>query len=281
MIVEKKRYARLFLAVTLVLVVAFILVTVTASAASKRTVYLIKDKSISYYSNGLVKKIPGYAFKYDKKGRVTVIRDKEKDCIFKLKYTKKGKLKGVYLMRARDLKYKNGVKFTKVSKKGRILKADLYGDECGATITWKYDSKKRVKKAVNRDTDWGGDAYSVTNEYRYSWSSKGNLTEIAHHKVAEDPFGEEPAVEDDALTFATKRKSGRVTRIVINKGEAGEMSKSFKYKKVKVKKQFVKKVKAQQKDLLYIDYPEAEYYPNAKYALQSIMYGWFLYYWYY
>ena len=141
----------------LVIAVAIAFSAAPVSAASKKTVKLIKGHGLKYYKTGLVKEIDRGLkvtnYKYDSKGRIKEIKHydcddgKELENKYTLTYSKKGKLKKVV---KRYYDYGKVVKKTTCGisvGKGNQIKEFRYLDRNGDTkiiLECKYDSKGRM-----------------------------------------------------------------------------------------------------------------------------------------
>ena len=240
--------------IVMAVAVGFVFTAAPASAASKKTLKLIKDKRITYYKTGLVKKIvEEYSdgktesrYKYNKAGRITSMAYYYDDMkgaseLYLFKYTKKGKLKSIsYVDKETSYTYKAKVKF---DKKKKITTIKLYSDE-GVRNVVKYDSKGRIKYFRYYAYDLPG-VLNYTVTCKIKWDSKGFIKGIDGDDADEFNPGH--------ITFHTKVKSGLAKKITVTHGYNPEYTDTytFKYAKKKIKKKYVKAVKAQQRNLLY------------------------------
>lgn len=256
----KKRRILTILIAVLAIAVCMAFVPAKASAATK-TMKLIKNKNITYYKNGLVKRITQYelytgVYKYDDKGRITEFwqYDGKKDkksklmTVLRFEYNEKGKLQYVF-----RFDYDEGELYSqekcglKVGKKNRILKlrCKQHLSDDDVVYAWTYDSKGRVKKMICKA--YAGKKVDVSKKHVLTRSSKGYLKKI----VGKDKWGSD--VSKFTNKFVTKRKSGTVSQITLKGAKGYAEYHKFKYKKVKVDKKLVKAVKAQQMDMLYLE----------------------------
>lgn len=242
--------------VMVAIAVGFVSTVAPASAASKKTLKLIKGEGITYYKSGLVKRIftedadyensSETIFKYDKAGRLIsavyhLNGEVEFSYRYDLKYNKKGKLKSVaYDDGEKSYQYK-----VKIGKKKGTTTYKWLSDN-GPEYVLKYDSKGRIKYVKYYSYDSPGlPLYTQTNKIK--WNSKGFMKRIDINDSEGGDFS--------YITFRTKVKSGLAKKITAKFDGEDNDSKTytFKYAKKKIKKKYVKAVKAQQKNLLYRD----------------------------
>ena len=255
-LIRNRKILVMVFVIVMVVAVGFVLTATPASAASKKTLKLIKDKRITYYKTGLVKKIveefpegkTESTYKYNKAGRITSIvycydDRKETSEHYLFKYTKKGKLKSISNVdRQTSYTYKAKVKS---DKKKKITTIKLYSNE-GFRSVVKYDSKGRIKYYKRYAYDLPGVLnYTITSKIK--WDSKGFIKRIDGDDTDEFNPGH--------ITFHTKVKSGLAKKITVTHGYNPEYTDTytFKHAKKKIKKKYVKAVKAQQRNLLYWD----------------------------
>ena len=249
-----RRHLLTILIAGLAIAVCFAFSAAPVSAASKKTVSLIKDKNITYYKTGLVKRIIDEdavsEFKYDKAGRLTqVLYSPYEDGIqgdvdygFELKYSK-GKLKKIYYLSgdSRDLVP------SKIGKKNQILRMRTqFSEDTEQLFTWKYDSKSRIKKCTLKMYTNGEE--SLTQIYTAKRNSKGYIKKLYYSDSDDEKY---------TIPFTTKTKKGKVTKITYKTAEGHKETHKYKYAKKKINKKYVKAVKAQQLDLLYYQIAEA------------------------
>lgn len=238
--------------IVMVVAVGFVLTAAPASAKSKK-MNLIKDKNITYYKSGLVKSVVYYdisvvKFKYDSKGKITVIKVYDGPFepiglreVFKFKYSK-SKLKSIVKITYQDgeIVSKEDCEL-KVGKKNTIKKIKYYDpySEANLILQCAYDSKGRVKKILET-VDYLDSEPDVT-KYVIKRNSKGYVKKLTEKWVTQGG--------SRTSTLKTKIKSGKVTDITWN---PGGMKYKFKYQKKSIKKKYVKAVKAQQQEMLYL-----------------------------
>lgn len=240
-------------ALTLFLALGF--AVIPTFAASKKTLNLIKDRDIKYYSSGLAKLIDDDVvttmYKYDSKGRVKEVKKYNCDDGMELEnkysftYNKKGKLNKIikrYYENGKVIKkQKCGLK---VGKNNRILQLnfiDRYGDY-KVTLQCKYDSKGRIKEfsEVNQSLE---DGQTTVCGYFNERNSKGYIKKSAQRLDSGDDYN---------FTYDTKVKSGKVTMIKeLDLSDNTTRTYKFKYTKKRINKKYVNAVKAQQLELLY------------------------------
>ena len=230
-----------------------------AYAATKK-VKMIDDKNITYYKSGLVKKVNYYGtvgvYKYDKKGRITEIREyqdhsKEENLItvLSLKYTGKGKLKSIVKKDFEDgeLLQKKKCKFS-LTKEGRIklLKCTTRYSGDFARFSWAYDSKGRVSKAVYKSYTDG--EVDVLNKYTIT-RTKGAVRKIVG---SFSNYGDESGY---TATYKYQKKSGKVKKIIralSNSSKGYQEIYKISYESRKVDKGLWSVIKTQQKDMMYL-----------------------------
>lgn len=270
----------LSLAVIAGLLITLIAVFCTApvSAASKKTVYLVDDiyESNHFYNrNGLIKKIYYDSgdgkyfsyFKYDSKGRVKELRSyelgkKKGKALAGLRfyYTGKGKLK-----RVDKVEYKNDEVVStrkcklKTGKKGRITMLEFRIKNSSSKkkvhLEWTYDSKGLVKKVVfKEDVDSAkhkGKIITETTTAKISRNSKGYITK-RKVKTKSKEWSDSWVSKDKPEYMKGKLMyySHLYHKLGTSEDEDGSSVDEFKYKKKKVNKKYLKKIKAQQKDLI-------------------------------
>ena len=256
---EQRRFgrdARAILVVLMAIVVAVAFAAAPVSAASKKTVKLIKGHGLKYYKTGLVKEIDrgikSTTYKYDSKGRIKEIKKYDHDDgtslenKYTLTYTKKGKLKKIvkrYYDNGKVVKKTTcGISVGKNNQIKELRYMNRYGDT-KVILECIYDSKGRMKELseIYRDMETGE---TTVENYYHERDSKGNITKSVIHMDTGD---------DIEYQYTNKRKSGLVTSIKqLNVQENETTTTKFKYKKMKIAKKYVKAVKAQQLEMLYI-----------------------------
>lgn len=253
---KPRRWGITLFATMLTIILTFAFSALPAYAASRKTVSLIKDYDIKYYSSGLAKQINDgvvtMKYKYDSKGRIKEVRKyncddgMELENTYSFTYNKKGKLTKI-IKRYYDYgkvvkKQKCGLK---VDKNNRIIKLsfiDLF-DYYKLTLQCKYDSKGRMKEITEVNQSLEDGETSVTNWYNER-NSKGYITKSVQRLDSGDDY---------SFTHETKIKSGKVTMIKeLDLSDNTTRTYKFKYTKKKINKKYVKAVKAQQSELLYM-----------------------------
>ena len=237
------------LAILLIVLVAALMLNVSTAfaASSTKTVYVISSMSIKdssgnysekisfkYNDNGLLKSYKGNAydkgtFKYSGKKLKSADIQTGDGAPTTYKYTwKDGKITKAY-----DSTNYITTKF-KYNSKGQITKITATGDYSTSTLfemTYKYDSKKRIKS----------EAIGVT-EYKYKYNSKGRLTSF---KTVSSNYTTE-------YKYKNTVKNGRVTKIVRSLSTApdNKLTVTVKYKAIKVPSANKTLVKKQQNQIL-------------------------------
>ena len=255
--IKSRKYVRAAVIAVLAIAVAIAFTAAPVSAASKKTVKLIKGHGLKYYKSGLVKEIDRglktTTYKYDSKGRVK--ETKLYDCDdgielenkYKFTYSKKGKLKKVvkyYYDNGKVVKKRKcGIEVGKNNRIKELRYLNRYGDT-KVTLQCKYDSKGRMLELTEIYRDMQNGEALVENYY-HERNSKGYITKSVLRMDTGD---------DIEHTYSTKTKSGLVTSIArYNKEEDETTTTKFKYAKKKIAKKYVKAVKAQQLEMLYME----------------------------
>ena len=240
----------------LAIAVAIAFSAAPVSAASKKTVKLIKGHGLKYYKTGLVKEIDRGLkvtnYKYDSKGRIKEIKHydcddgKELENKYTLTYSKKGKLKKVvkrYYDKGKVVKKTTcGISVGKGNRIEEFRYMNRYGDT-KIVLECKYDSKGRMKELseIYRDMNTGE---TLVENYYHERDSKGFFNKSVLRLDTGD---------DITWEYTTTKKSGLATKIkVYNADEDNTVTYTYKYKKKKIAKKYVKAVKAQQMEMLYI-----------------------------
>ena len=255
--IRNKMSLRVVLTAMLAIAVAFAFTAAPASAASKKTVSLIKGHGLKYYSTGLVKEIDDDVvtteYKYDSKGNVKEVKKyncddgRELENKYTFSYNKKGKLKKVTRYDYEDgkvvKKQKCGLSVGKNNRIKELSFVDRYYYN-KITLEGEYDSKGRIKQMTEvyqslEDGNVTVDGYIIERD------SKGYITKSIQRLDSGDDY---------VFTHTTKIKSGKVDRIkMLDLSDNTTRTYKFKYMKKKIDKKYVSAVKAQQLEMLYID----------------------------
>ncbi len=241
-----------------------------AEAASKKTVYVLTG--INYITED-GKTIPVHKYSYNKKGMLKSGTRGNGTVKMKFTYDKKGRLK-TYETKLNEWQVR---KYT-YNKKGKICKVDTtYLDGStrkfaydGFHSVYKFNSKKQVVKETAAGSVWDDKqekSVKVTYDIRYSYDKKGRIVEKVNKttgdsvKITYDKKGSSGTMvyksEDYTSTSKSKNtynKKGLLTKMEENEEDSnGDKIVSvytYEYKKMKVKKSMVKKIKAQQEALM-------------------------------
>ena len=211
-----KRLGSTLIVTLLTIILAFAFAIAPTYAASKKTLKLIKDRDIKYYSSGLAKQIDDGVvitkYKYDSKGRVKEVKKYNCDDGMELEnkysftYSKKGKLNKIvkrYYDNGKVVKkQKCGLKVGKNNRITQLSFIDRYGDY-KVTLACKYDSKGRIKEfsEVNQSLE---DGQTMVDNYYIERNSKGYITKSVQRLNSGDDY---------SFTYETKIKSGKATMI--------------------------------------------------------------------
>ncbi len=236
----------------LMVALSLCMVSVPAYAAKKAAVYVVtqvkssdgsEKYTYSYDKNGLVKKETnsGGSITYSyKNGNISKMVDKSLYYPTKTRtYTyKKGKLvKAV----EKDMGLTTTTTYT-LDKKGRIKKqTSKNGSDPDTTITYKYDKKGLVSRLTSVNTQ---DKTRLVWSFKYD--KKKNMT----------AFGYTYGSNTMTATYKNSYKNGRLTKRVEIHPDKTRETYTYTYKKMKVPKSKVKKIKAQQPYLLRTQYSD-------------------------
>lgn len=234
-----------------------------AAAASKKKVYLVKSIKIKQDGKTTTKKI-----QYNKKGLITKITDPRISETQTFTYDKKGQLK----------KWKETYKGAKGSgtqtrtytwKKGKLVKTNwIEKGKVTDVTTYKHNKKGQIINAVTKWSDPSGIDGTTITMYKYK---KGHIvqTKINNEVVLNFTLDKKGNVKKHTMTMngklikdgyskaSHKYKKGRLVKMHYEGKNpmmpAPEKSAStFKYKKVKTSKKYLKTIKEQQWHLINI-----------------------------
>ena len=210
-----------------------------AAAASKKKVYLVKSIKIKQDGKTTTKKI-----KYNKKGLITKITDPRISETQTFTYDKKGQLKKLVKTNWIEKGKVTDVTTYKHNKKGQIINAvtkwsDPSGID-GTTITmYKYKKGHIVQTKINNEVVLNFTLDKKGNVKKHTMTMNGKLIKDGYSKASH------------------KYKKGRLVKMHYEGKNpmmpAPEKSAStFKYKKVKTSKKYLKTIKEQQWHLINI-----------------------------
>ena len=219
-----------FILIFVSLLVFMQLVPVNVFAASKKTMYVISSYTKKYksgywtsgeffYKNGLlVKSVAGDVrseenYSYNKKGNITsfTVSNPYKKNHYRLTLNSKGKAK-------RDPINNNSLLY---NKKGMLIGVNA------SDYSYKFTYNKK-KQLVKTETIRDG---VVSSKVSFTYDKKGNKKTITDYY----------SKKAQKTLFKNTYKNGRLVKVV-----RGTSTTTFEYKKVKVPKKYVAKVKAQQ-----------------------------------
>ena len=261
-----KRYLALILTFALVISVPFAAFTQKASAASKKTKYVVTQETriakeegenvttvynMQYYKNGLLK-----ARIYKSGSKTVYIRNKKGYITTVNEYDSKGKLEDTWgytykydkkgnAISQTDYYYDNGVKkigsTTKFKnyKNGKIKKETYVDGDYSWIVT--YNKKGDVTSEVDK-----GKTYSYTYKYKYKYDKKGNPVKVVRTYSGKDSEGSESSVTTTTYKYKYDKhknvKKAVITKVYksSNYTYTDTTTELYKYKKVKVPKKFLK-----------------------------------------
>lgn len=265
-----KKRSLLSALLVLLMVMSFILLPARqAEAASKKTVYVLTGINFITEEG---EKIPVHKYSYNKKGMLKSGVRGHGTVKMKYTYDKKGRLK-TYQTKLNEWQVR---KYT-YNKKGKISKVDTtYLDAStnkfaydGFHSVYKFNSKKQVVQETAAGSVWDEEqekSVKVTYDIRYSYDKKGRLAGKINKttgdslKITYDKKGSVGTTiyksgdySETNISKNTYNKKGLLTRMEENvedsNGDKLVNIYTYEYKKMKVKKSMVKKIKAQQNAL--------------------------------
>jgi len=262
-----KRYLALILTFALVIAVPFTAFTQKASAASKKTKYVVtqqtriaKDEDgkeaatvtkMQYDKNGLLKTRiysggDKEVYTRNKKGYVTTV--KEYDSTGKLidtwGYTYKYDKKGNRIEQTRYY-YEDNVKKTGSTykytnyKNGKVKKQTYVDGDYSWVIT--YNKKGDATSDVDK-----GKTYIDTNKYTYKYDKKGNPVKEVRTYTGKDSDGTYSNVTTTTYKYTYDKHKNIKKAVITEVYKSGNNTSTetwtmlYKYKKVKVPKKFLK-----------------------------------------